>query len=96
MGFRLGQEVGGPLDDVPVRLLRFEDQQHHVHESRQPRRDADLADRRHVKNDVIEVAGFELRHEFHESLRQNPGKLVAARFLGDDIEIVLDLGAILR
>src|ERR1700689_4647218 len=52
---RLAQQGGRLVYNVAIRVFRFHNEHHHVHESRKTRGDARLANRGHVKDDVIEV-----------------------------------------
>src|SRR5579871_6540959 len=47
------KHLRGALDNVPVGLLGFDNNKHHIHKPRQPWRDDDLADSGHVENNVI-------------------------------------------
>ena len=58
MAARLGKHFRSALNNLPVGLLRFHNDQHHIHKPRQPRRNTDLADGGHVENNVIVIAGF--------------------------------------
>ena len=63
MRFGLGQQGRGTLDQVPVCLLGLDHEQDHVHETGQAWCNANLADRRHVENDVVKITGLQLRHQ---------------------------------
>src|SRR5579859_3428670 len=93
VGFRSRQQCGCLLRDSQVSLLRFEDEDHDVHKSRQPRRNAGLADGWHVENDVIVITGLELRHQTGELSGQIASSTITVRSLGHDEKVVLDLGA---
>ena len=90
LGF--GEEISGAFDDVAVGFLGFDDEEHHIHELRQSGSGADLADRRHVKNDVVVVA----RLQFWDQIRKAPGQdarqLIARAAIAVDLAISVAIG----